>query len=221
MRENMKYDTDKYQFRETVLRRMIQIIANQRYKEPGGTVFYGDSITEYYDIEKFLPEIENKYNCGICGITSAMLLHFIDEGVLKYEPSQVFLMVGTNDLGGTVMASPRDIALNVKEMIEIIHNNLPDCKIHLLSCIPCLEGMHGYKVSNQGIRSNDVIKMIFREYKRMISYDYVNFINVYPAICNKKGNPIEDYFIDGLHINNEGYNAYTKAIQEALKENEE
>ena len=65
-----------------------------------------------------------------------MLLHFVDEGVLKYEPEQVFLMIGTNDLGNTLMLSPRDIALNVKELIEIIHYNLPHCKIHLLSCIP-------------------------------------------------------------------------------------
>ena len=45
-------------------------------------------------------------------------------------------MIGTNDLGNTLMLSPRDIALNVKELIEIIHYNLPHCKIHLLSCIP-------------------------------------------------------------------------------------
>ena len=145
MRENMKYDTNKYQLRESVLKRMLQIISHQKYKGPAGTVFYGDSITEYFDLERFMPAIDHKYNCGIGGITSNMLLHFVDEGVLKYEPEQVFLMIGTNDLGNTLMLSPRDIALNVKELIEIIHYNLPHCKIHLLSCIPCIEDQHGYK----------------------------------------------------------------------------
>ena len=49
----------------------------------------GDSITEYFDLERFMPAIDHKYNCGIGGITSNMLLHFVDEGVLKYEPEQV------------------------------------------------------------------------------------------------------------------------------------
>lgn len=216
MRENMKYDTNRYQLRETVIKRMMQIIANQKYQEPNGIVFYGDSITEYFDLEKFLPNLKNKHNCGIGGITSDMLLHFIDEGVIKYMPSQVFLMIGTNDLGNTIMASPRDIALNVKEMIEIIHYNLPECQIHLVSCIPCVEKQHGYKATKQGLRSNDILKMIFKEYKRVIPYEYVHFINIYPALCNKKGEPIESYYIDGLHINNEGYQVLEKALLDAL-----
>lgn len=216
MRENMKYDTNVYQLRESVLKRMMEIIALQKDKVSGGTVFYGDSITEYFPIEKYMDCLDNKYNCGIGGITSEMLLHFIDEGVIKFNPSQVIIMIGTNDLGNTVMASPRDIALNVKEMVEIIHYNLPDCRIHVLSCIPCVEKYHGYKATKQGLRSNDILKMVFKEYKRMIPYDYVHFINVYPALCNKKGDPIEDYYVDGLHINNAGYLAYSQEIKKNI-----
>lgn len=216
MRENMKYDTNVYQLRESVLKRMMEIIALQKDKVSGGTVFYGDSITEYFPIEKYMDCLDNKYNCGIGGITSEMLLHFIDEGVIKFNPSQVIIMIGTNDLGNTVMASPRDIALNVKEMVEIIHYNLPDCRIHVLSCIPCVEKYHGYKATKQGLRSNDILKMVFKEYKRMIPYDYVHFINVYPALCNKKGDPIEDYYVDGLHINDAGYLAYSQEIKKNI-----
>ena len=82
-------------------------------------------------MDKYYPEIETKYNCGIAGITSGMLLNFIDEGVIKYQPKNVVLMIGTNDLGNTVMESPRDIALNVKETIEIIHYNCLDIKFIL------------------------------------------------------------------------------------------
>lgn len=215
MRENMRYDTNQYQLRESFLRRMLQIIDNQKYIVSGGTVFFGDSITEFFDIDHYMGHIEHKYNCGIHGMTSDMLLHFIDEGVLKYEPREVFIMIGTNDLGNTTMASPRDIALNVKEMVEIIHYNLPECQIHVVSCIPCLEKQHGYKATKQGLRSNDILKMIFKEYKQVIPYEYVHFINVYPSLCNKKGEPIENYYVDGLHINDQGY----LALSECLKKN--
>ena len=50
MRENMKYDTNQYQLRESILKRMLQIIAGHKYIEPHGIVFYGDSITEINSI---------------------------------------------------------------------------------------------------------------------------------------------------------------------------
>lgn len=217
MKENMKYLTNHYQIRDFVLVRMLEILHQNRTAKPGGVVFFGDSITQYCDLDKYYPEIDNKYNCGIAGINARMLLNFIDEGVIKYQPDKVVIMVGTNDLGNTVMESPRDIALVIKEMVEIIHYNCLNAKIYLVSNIPCLEKYQGYKATKQGLRSNDILKMIFKEYKNVIPYEYVTFINAYSSLCNKKGEPIEEYFIDGLHINEKGYQAYTKVIAEKLK----
>lgn len=216
MKENMKYLTNHYQLREFTLIRMLEIVNLNKKAISGGTVFYGDSITEYCNLDKYYPDINNKYNCGIAGITSKMLLNFIDEGVIKFKPKNVVIMVGTNDLGNTVMESPRDIALNVKEMVEIIHYNCLDARILLVGALPCLENTHGYKATCQGMRSNDLLKMIFKEYKNIIPYDYVTFINPYSNLCNKKGQPVENYYVDGLHINDEGYLALSKAIQDQL-----
>lgn len=218
MRENMKYDTCYYQLRESVLKRMIQIIQQQRYKDKDGIVFYGDSLIEYYDVQKAFLKWPNVYNCGIGGITSDMLLHFVDEGVIKYEPQQVFILVGTNDLGNTIMASPRQIALNVKEMVEIIHYNLPQCKIHLLSAIPCDESLHGYRANGQGLRSLDTLQMIMKEYRKMIPYDYVHFIDIYPALCRHDGTVEYSLFVDGLHIHEEGYERLTQIIKQTIGE---
>ncbi len=216
MKEQMKYDTNIYQLRGMVLNRMVEIMRNQLYAKEGGTVFFGDSLTEMCDLDQFYPELDNKYNCGICGITSDMLLHFIDEGVIKYRPKQVVIMVGTNDLGDTTQSSPRDIALNIKEMCEIIHNNLPECRIFVCSMIPCLEKYHGYKMLKKGIRSNDMLKIVYKEIKNVIRYDYVSMINVYPTLCNKKGEPIENIYIDGLHINEQGYILLSNKIKESI-----
>ena len=167
------------------------------------------------DIERYFPEIENKYNCGIGGITSTMLLYFIDEGILKFKPKQLVYMIGTNDLGKTVMQSPKDIAINVKELVETVHYNLPECEIYVVSPLPCLP-MHDYKHTPGVLRSNDLLKMIYKEFKKTIPYEYVTFINAYPTLCNKKGEPIEAYFEDGLHINHEGYVRYTNCLKEYI-----
>ncbi|WP_418488749.1 GDSL-type esterase/lipase family protein [Faecalibacillus intestinalis] len=215
MRENMTFLTNYYQIREMTIDRMKEIIDQNKRSKEGGTVFFGDSITQFMDIEKYFPEIENKYNCGIGGITSTMLLHFIDEGVLKFKPKQLVYMIGTNDLGKTVMQSPKDIAINVKELVETVHYNLPECEIYVVSPLPCLP-MHDYKHTPGVLRSNDLLKMIYKEFKKTIPYEYATFINAYPTLCNKKGEPIEAYFEDGLHINHDGYVRYTNCLKEYI-----
>ena len=218
MKESMHYLTNYYQLREFVLIRMLEIIKQRYYSKENGVVFFGDSITQYCDLARYYPEILNKYNCGLAGISSKILLNFIDEGVIKFKPNKVVIMIGTNDLGDTVMESPRDIALNVKEMVELIHYNCKECRIYVVSPLPCLEKEYGYKVLKKGMRSNDMLKIIFKEFKKIIPYDYVTFINAYGSLCNKKGEPIEDYYVDGLHINDKGYLAYTKTIKEILED---
>mgnify|MGYP003299348602 CR=1 FL=1 len=81
-------------------------------------VFFGDSIIEYFDLQTHLKSTCSMYNCGIAGASTSILKNYIDEAVLKYRPQQVFIMAGTNDLGNTEMASPRDIAMNMKEILR-------------------------------------------------------------------------------------------------------
>jgi lysophospholipase L1-like esterase len=212
MKENMKYDTHYYQLREMVLNRMLEIIHHKR--NDNGIVFYGDSLTQLCDLNQYY-HYDNIYNCGICGITSDILLNFIDEGVIKYKPSKVVIMVGVNDLGNTLMSSPRQIALNIKEMCEIIHNNLPSCQIYVCGCIPCIEEYHGYKYIHKGIRSNDTIYMITKEINKLIQYNYVTFIDTYSLFINDK-EVRKELYTDGLHINDEGYKILSNEINKYL-----
>ena len=66
------------------------------------------------------------------------------------------------------------------------------------------------------MRSNDLLKMIYKEFKKTIPYEYVTFINAYPILCNKKGEPVEVYYEDGFHINHEGYLRYTNCLKEYI-----
>ncbi len=68
----------------------------------------------------------------------------------------------------------------------------------------------------QGLRNNDILQMIYQEYQRVIPYDYIQMINVYDALCDKQGNVISSYYVDGLHINDDGYKVITQKIKEEL-----
>ena len=63
MKESMHYLTNYYQLREFVLIRMLEIIKQRYYAKENGVVFFGDSITQYCDLDRYYPEILNKYNC--------------------------------------------------------------------------------------------------------------------------------------------------------------
>lgn len=215
MKEDMLYDTNLFQIRDMVVDRMKEIILNNRTMSEGGNVFFGDSLIEYYDLHRWFPDMP-MINSGLAGITVSMLKHFIDEGVLKFRPKRVFLMAGTNDLGDTVQSSPRDIALNMKEIIDIIHENLPETKIYLLSSLPCVESMQSYQVTHHGIRTNGMLKLLFEEEKKQI-HTPVIFINLYDLFMD--GERVkEELFLDGLHVNEQGYAAMTNEIRRVLKE---
>lgn len=118
MKENMVYNPMYYQLREPVLRRMLAIIEGNKRCQKGGIVFVGDSLMQHYQAPHYLKTSRPIYNCGISGYTSKEMLMILDEAVLKYEPSLVFLHVGTNDLGDTLMRSPREIAWWLYQIAE-------------------------------------------------------------------------------------------------------
>ena len=167
MRETMKYNPCYYQLREGQLERMLTIVRQTKNAQPNGVVFFGDSITEMYDLEKHFPHIKPIYNCGIGGATSNELLWMVDEAVIKYQPKVVVMMIGINDLGNTTMLSPKDIAVNVKNIIDLIRGNCPDTQIILMSTLPCIESLRDYH-QVPGIRCNDLVEMIYHQYQEMI-----------------------------------------------------
>lgn len=213
MREDMIYNPNFYQFREFQIERILKIIRNRKKAEHGGIVFLGDSITELYDIDKYYNHIDNKYNCGISGITSKALLWVIDEVCIKYKPKKVVFMIGTNDLGDTTMSSPREIASNIKDIVTLIIKNLEDLEVKIISTLPCDEHRHGYKLG-RGLRSNDLIRIIYKETVKLLNeYNNLEFIDVFDEFIDNSHNLKEEYTTDGLHLNERAYDIYTELIK--------
>ena len=208
MRENMAYNPRFFQLRRPQLERMLEIERGTEAAEPGGVVFYGDSLTQLFPVERLFPELPGVQNCGVAGAVSEELLWLADEAVIKRRPRLVVLMVGTNDLGNTVMASPREIALHVKEIVDLILGNCPETKILLWSTLPCVEELWGYR-RVPGIRCNDLMRMIFDQERELIRDDRVTLVDVFPAFVDERGGVLRDLYRDGLHLNDEGFDRLT------------
>ena len=60
-------------------------------------VFLGDSITDFYDLDKYYPDVK-VVNSGIDGNSTYQVLDDMKERVYIYNPSKVFILIGTNDI---------------------------------------------------------------------------------------------------------------------------
>ena len=61
-------------------------------------LFLGDSITEFYHLEDYYDEKLYVVNSGISGNSTYNILDDMYNRVYKYNPTKVFLLIGTNDL---------------------------------------------------------------------------------------------------------------------------
>lgn len=199
MIENMKYNAKTYQFRKDALLKILKIIDKQEKSNPKGILFFGDSLVE--NIPKDYPIINN----GIGGMTSKALESLLDELVIKFKPSKVYQHIGTNDLGQTVMESPRDIALNVERIFRILSKNLQNTEFYLISCLPNINAIDSVDVTGRGIRSLKMIEVLNKEFQYHLEGSNIHYLDLYQYLINEDGSVKEEYYSDGLHINELGY----------------
>ena len=86
-------------------------------------VFLGDSITNRYDLEKYFSDI-NIVNSGKEGNKATDILASMKERVYDYNPSKLFLLIGTNDLDESTELSVEDIDMYNEFLDEDEHLSL-------------------------------------------------------------------------------------------------
>lgn len=182
-----------------------------RYIIPENIVFLGDSITDFYDLDKYYPD-NNVVNSGISGNVSDDILSDMYNRVYKYNPSIVFLLIGTNQI--PVGDSDDKIIDDIKKIVTEIHENRPITKIYVESIYPVNENINKKAVQS---RDNDrIAKLNTMIEESLKGIDYVKYINLYDklTIDNKLN---EEYSDDGLHLNDKGYEVVTDTLKDYIK----
>ncbi len=170
-------------------------------------LFLGDSITDFYDLKKYYKNLP-VVNSGISGNVTKDILNDMNERVYKYNPSKVFLLIGTNDLEQEV--SKDEIISNIEKIVKGIKENRPYAKIYVESIYPVEE-------ENAGKRKNKDIKEINKNIEKMCKKEHVDYIDMYSKLKDDDDKLKEEYSKDGLHISNKGYEEITKVIKTYLK----
>ena len=181
-------------------------------KEPG-LIFLGDSIVEYFPIHELLQSPKYMVNRGVRGYRTDLLRTHLDAHVFGTELEQIFLLIGTNDIGKEI--PQKETLDNVEAVLQAIMRDFPLTKINLISVLPVSqEERYKQKVS---IRSNEKIQALNQAYIELAqAYHQVSYVDVYSSLLDEVGQLAEAYTTDGLHLSVAGYRILAQALQEIV-----
>ena len=181
-------------------------------KEPG-LIFIGDSIVEYFPIHELLQSPKHMVNRGVRSYRTDLLRTHLDAHVFGTELEQIFLLIGTNDIGKEI--SQKETLDNVEAVLQAIMRDFPLTKINLISVLQVSqEERYKQKVS---IRTNEKIQDLNQAYQELAqAYHQVSYVDVYSSLLDEVGQLAEAYTTDGLHLSVAGYRILAQALQETL-----
>lgn len=181
--------------------------------QKGQTVFFGDSLTEFYDTSAAFPSFTS-YNRGISGDTTDGMLERLDGNLLAIEPSKIIFLGGANDLNHGL--TPDEIVANIREILTRIKKALPDCEVFVQSLYPVNPYTQPTYLNSVADRKNSDILAINEALAPLCEELGCTYINVHDSLTDENGNLREELTMDGLHVNEEGYAIVTEILSEYL-----
>ena len=179
------------------------------FKKNENIVLFGDSITQFYPVN----DIYDNYQIigsGVSGYTTTDLLDRMVEMLYQYNPTKVFLLIGTNDIMlDTSEEKLEDTVDNIKKISEDIKKYRPNAKLYIESIYPVNKSLNKEMVNQ---RTNEAIKSMNKEIEEYCKKEKISYINIYDELTDEDGNFEKKYTNDGLHPNDLGYAKITKLL---------
>jgi lysophospholipase L1-like esterase len=201
-RKRTAYDREKENKRKNFIH------LNQNYCKPNQTVIAGDSITEIFNMDLFESYIEKSgksvYNRGISGDTSDRFLERFDDTVLSLKPSNLVLLIGTNDL-----SLINDIDYIYGNIEQIIAKSKTVCNNIILQSV--------YPVDSKNKSKNKNIIALNSKLKALCERENIAYLDLYPSLLDSNGGFNSKYTYDGLHPNVLGFEIVAQQIIPLLK----
>ncbi|GAA4453147.1 SGNH/GDSL hydrolase family protein [Nibrella saemangeumensis] len=173
---------------------------------PGGIVFTGSSsVTMWRSLQQDFPG-KVLVNRGFGGSQLVDANHYFDRIVAKYQPKQVFLYSGENDIAAK--QTPEQVYERFKVFARNMKTQLPKAELVYISMKPSVSRWNQYPAMQ---KANRKIKRYAFWHPR------VKFVDVGPVMLGTDGKPRPDIFLkDNLHMNRTGYELWIKVLEPHL-----
>lgn len=188
---------------------------NQHYCKTGQTVLAGDSITEILNHTELYADYTAEsglavYNRGISGDTSDRLFERLESNVLNLRPSNIVLLIGTNDYSyGLPMQETVD---NIEKILAVISEKCSDANVIIQAVYP----VNG-KLNKYNKRKNAKIQKLNKKIKPLAEKYSAVFLDLTEVLSDKDGDFKPEYTYDGLHPNVFGFEKVVEKVIPLLK----
>lgn len=181
---------------------------DQQFKPPVHPVLFvgSSSIRKWDDLTQVFAKY-NALNRGIGGAVTNDITRYLNDIVFPYQPRQIVLYVGENDLPKENTTA--DSVLNRTVVLyNAIRAKLPQIPILYISIKPSPSRI---QFKEKAVAANALIKAFLSKESN------TKFVDVYSLMLTKNGKNRPELFVDDmLHMNAMGYAIWRKAIQKHL-----
>lgn len=170
-------------------------------------LFVGSSsIRMWNNMQEMFPA-HTAINRGFGGSNLLDLKYYLNDIVYPYQPKQIVIYSGENDIAAGTVKAPEVLA-RFKDVFEGIRQEMPEVPIVFISIKPSpsrAQYLPTVQESNQLIR------------RYLGTQPKTQYVDVYSRMLDKKGQPMQDIFLeDNLHMNSKGYQIWKKALEPHL-----
>lgn len=175
-------------------------------------IFFGDSITESWELAGVGLESLEVLNRGISGQTTPQMLVRFRQDVVDLKPAVVHILAGTNDLAGNTGPTTLEaIENNLRSMVEIAQAS--HIRVVLASVLPTLDypWSPGLQPAPRIAALNDWMRA-YAKRRRLVYADY------YAVLVDRRGAFKSTLADDGVHPNKAGYAVMGPLARESVRQ---
>ena len=171
-------------------------------------LFVGSSsFTKWTDVQSYFPN-RTIINRGFGGSSLPDVIRYADEIIFPYQPKQVVIYCGENDLAAADAVTADTVVQRVKTLVGMIRSRLGNVPVVFVSLKP------------SPIRSRlfEKMKTVNARVKDFLMKDgHAAFADVYSKMLDANGEPMQEIFLaDRLHMNEKGYAIWQKVLEPLL-----
>jgi len=130
------------------------------------------------------------------------------DDIIVRQPSKVFLLIGINDIGKDI--PDMVIADNIRKIVTTILRGSPATKVYVQSILPLNPDVPNfpqhYDKEAHVLHVNAILPGILAPLS-------CTFVNIFPLLLDSKQRLDARYTIDGLHVNQKGYEIWVNYLK--------
>nr|WP_298999506.1 GDSL-type esterase/lipase family protein [uncultured Allomuricauda sp.] len=160
------------------------------------------SVRLWKDLQERFPE-NQVLNTGFGGSQTSDLANFLNELILDYNPSKVFIYEGDNDI--FAKKRPKKIIGTFIDVLDTLQQQRPNLEIVLISAKPSISR---WKFRSRYRRLNRKLKALASERSR------ISYADVWSVMLDRRKLKKDLFIEDGLHMNSKGYDLWEEALKD-------